>query len=122
VTHAWGGPIDASPAHLPTIASLPGGRTWTVFGFTGNGVGPSHLAGRILARLAIDDRDELTRLAIVEPPPMHVPPEPFRWLGGNIIREGIERKERAEEEGRTPDPVSRLVAGIPARLGVHIGR
>jgi glycine/D-amino acid oxidase-like deaminating enzyme len=122
VTHAWGGPIDATPAHLPTIVSLPGGRTWTVFGFTGNGVGPSHLAGRTLARLAVDDRDELTRLAIVEPPPLHVPPEPFRWLGGNIIREGIERKERAEEEGRTADPVSRLVAGIPARLGVHIGR
>jgi glycine/D-amino acid oxidase-like deaminating enzyme len=122
VTHAWGGPIDASPSHLPTIVSLPGGRVWSVFGFTGNGVGPTHLAGRVLARLALDERDELTRLAIVEPPVLRVPPEPFRWLGGNLIRDGIECKERAEEQGRAPDPVSRLVARIPRLLGMHIGR
>jgi glycine/D-amino acid oxidase-like deaminating enzyme len=122
ITHAWGGPIDASPSHLPTIASLPGGRAWSVFGFTGNGVGPTHLAGRVLSRLALDERDDLTRLAIVDPPELRVPPEPFRWLGGNLIRDGIERKERAEEQGLAPDPLSRVVAGIPRLLGMHIGR
>lgn len=122
VTHAWGGPIDASPSHLPTLAPLPGGRAWAVFGFTGNGVGPSHLAGRILARLALDERDELTRLPIVDPPTLTVPPEPFRWLGGTVIRAGIERKERAEERGGRGDPVSRAIAGVPRLLGMHIGR
>ena len=51
VTHAWGGPIDVSPTHLPTIAALPGGRAWAAFGYTGNGVGPSHLLGRAMARV-----------------------------------------------------------------------
>src|SRR4051794_17069270 len=122
VEHAWGGPIDASPSHLPTIAPLPGGRAWAVFGFTGNGVGPSHLAGRILGRLSAGVEDDLTTLAIVDPPVLTVPPDPFRWLGGNLIRAGIEAKERAEEADRRPAPLARAVARVPSLLGVHIGR
>ena len=45
VTHAWGGPIDVSPSHLPQIGTLPGAPVHYAFGFTGNGVGPTHLAG-----------------------------------------------------------------------------
>jgi glycine/D-amino acid oxidase-like deaminating enzyme len=122
IEHAWGGPIDASPSHLPTVVSLPGERSWAVFGFTGNGVGPSHLCGRILGRLATGARDELTTLPIVDPPPLRVPPEPLRWVGGSLIRAGIERKERAEEAGRRPGPGARALAGVPKVIGVHIGR
>jgi glycine/D-amino acid oxidase-like deaminating enzyme len=122
IEHAWGGPIDASPSHLPTVQTLPGGRGWAVYGFTGNGVGPAHLCGRILGRLASGVSDDLTSLAIVDPPPLTVPPEPFRWLGGELIRAGIEAKERAEEAGRRPSLVARAVADVPRRLGVHIGR
>ena len=50
ITHAWGGPIDVSPSHLPQIGRLADGPVHYAFGFTGNGVGPSHLAGRILVR------------------------------------------------------------------------
>jgi hypothetical protein len=53
---------------------------------------------------------------------LRVPPEPFRWVGGSLIRLGIDRKERAEEAGRMADPVSRAVARVPALLGMHIGR
>ena len=52
MTHAWGGPIDVSPWHLPQIGTLDGAPVHYAFGFTGNGVGPSHLAGRVLAALA----------------------------------------------------------------------
>jgi glycine/D-amino acid oxidase-like deaminating enzyme len=58
ITHAWGGPIDVSPTHLPTIAALPGGRAWAGFGYTGNGVGPSHLLGRAMAELATGPRPQ----------------------------------------------------------------
>ena len=47
IEHAWGGPIDVSPTHLPAIVTLQGGRAWAAFGYTGNGVGPSHLAGAL---------------------------------------------------------------------------
>ncbi len=122
IAHAWGGPIDASPTHLPAIRALPGGRAWTVAGFTGNGVGPSHLCGRILARLALDERDDLTRLALVDPPRASVPPEPLRWIGGSVIRGALDRKERAEEAGGAACGLDRAVAAVPGLMGVHIGR
>ena len=81
IEHAWGGPIDVSPTHLPVIwSSSPG--VHCAFGYTGHGVGPSHMLGRSLASLALDRHDEASRLAIVDPPPQQVPPEPFRFVGG----------------------------------------
>ena len=122
VEHAWGGAIDASPSHLPIVDTLPGGRTHAAFGYTGNGVGPSELCGRILAALALDERDELTRLPIVSPPSRLLPPEPLRVAGGEAIRVALDRVERAGEAGRRPAPVARAVAALPDLLGVQIGR
>ena len=92
------------------------------FGFTGNGVGPCYLGGEILARLALDRRDELTRLALVEPDRKLMPPEPLRWAGGSLIRAALVRKDAAEDAGRTPDPVTSVVASLPRRLGLHLPR
>jgi glycine/D-amino acid oxidase-like deaminating enzyme len=123
IEHAWGGPIDVSPTHLPLVASLPGGRAWAGFGYTGNGVGPSHLVGRALAALALDRRDDpAARLALVDPPPARVPPEPLRIAGAAVIRRALVRKEGAEELGERADPVTRAVAALPALMGVHIVR
>lgn len=122
VDHAWGGPIDVSPTHLPVIGSLDRGRVHYAFGYTGNGVGPSHLAGRILASLALGLGDAPTRLAIVDPPPVRVPPEPFRYAGGTLVRRALLRREALEERGRKPGPLTRFVAGIPERIGIHVGR
>jgi glycine/D-amino acid oxidase-like deaminating enzyme len=122
LTHAWGGPIDASPTHLPLVLPLRGGRAFVAAGYTGNGVGPSHLVGRTLASLALDRRDEHSRLAFVDPSPQRVPPEPFSWIGGELIRDAIVRKEAAELENRAPSLVSSLVARVPELIGFHIGR
>ncbi len=121
LTHAWGGPIDVSPTHLPVIRSV-GRRSFAGFGYTGNGVGPSQMVGRALASLALGRRDEHSSLAIVDPPRVSVPPEPFRYAGGTIIRRAILRKELAEEQDRVPGRVTRMVSGIPERLGIHVGR
>jgi glycine/D-amino acid oxidase-like deaminating enzyme len=122
VEHAWGGPIDVSPTHLPFVGSVTAEPVHYAVGYTGNGVGPSHLLGRILASLALDRRDDATRLAIVEPAPVKVPPEPFRYLGGIVVRNAMRRKESALERGRRPSAVSSFVAGIPERIGIHVGR
>lgn len=122
IDHAWGGPIDASPTHLPIVDTLPGGRVHAAFGYTGNGVGPSHLCGAILARLARDERDELTRLPLVGPAQKLLPPEPLRVAGGEAIRVALDRKERAEEAGRPAPLLARAVASSPRLLGVQIGR
>ncbi len=121
VTHAWGGPIDVSPTHLPMIRTV-GERSFAGFGYTGHGVGPSQMIGHALASMALDRRDEFTSLPIVDPPQVHVPPEPFRFAGGSIIRRAILRKESAEEEDRVPGRITRMVSGIPERIGIHVGR
>jgi hypothetical protein len=92
------------------------------YGFTGNGVGPCYLGGEILARLALDRRDELTRLPLVEPPRKLFPPEPLRWVGGTAIRAALVRKDAAEEAGGRVGPVTGLVASLPRRLGLHLPR
>jgi glycine/D-amino acid oxidase-like deaminating enzyme len=122
LTHAWGGPIDVSPTHLPLVAPLRGGHSFAAAGYTGNGVGPSHMVGRTLASLALDRRDAPSRLAFVDPSPQRVPPEPFHWLGGNTIRRAIMAKEHAESEGQSPSPISAAIARIPNLIGFHIGR
>jgi len=121
-THAWGGPIDASPTHLPLVLPLPGGRAFAAAGYTGNGVGPSHMVGRTLASLALDLRDEPSRLAFVDPSPPRVPPEPFQWIGAEAIRAGLIAKEEAELAGRVPGRISSALARVPELIGFHIGR
>jgi glycine/D-amino acid oxidase-like deaminating enzyme len=120
ITHAWGGPIDVSPSHLPIFGSR--GRIHHGFGFTGNGVGPTYLGGEILARLALDRRDERTQLAIVEPSRKLFPPEPVRYAGGTLIRRALLAKDAAEDAGREPAAATRFVASLPKRLGLHLPR
>jgi glycine/D-amino acid oxidase-like deaminating enzyme len=120
ITHAWGGPIDVSPTHLPVFGTR--GRAHHGYGFTGNGVGPSELGGRILARLALDRRDDVSTLALVEPEGKRFPPEPLRYAGGALIRRALVRKDAREDLGLRPDPLTALVASLPRRLGLHLPR
>lgn len=120
IVHAWGGPIDVSPTHLPVFGSR--GRVHHGFGFTGNGVGPACLGGEILARLALDRRDDLTRLPLVDPPRQPMPPEPFRWAGGSVIRAALLRRDAAGDAGKKPGILARAVAGLPRQLGWRLPR
>ena len=123
IDHAWGGPIDVSPSHIPQIGTLPGAPVHFAFGFTGNGVGPSQLAGRTLASLALDRRDDHTRLPIVDAGPgARVPPEPLTWLGGSLVRSALIRRERAAEDGGEADPLTRAICAAPRAMGMHLGR
>jgi glycine/D-amino acid oxidase-like deaminating enzyme len=122
LTHAWGGPIDVSPTHVPLVVPLPGDRTFVAAGYTGNGVGPSHMVGRTLASLALDRRDRYSQLPFVDPAPQRVPPEPFHWLGGELIRKALVSKENAELDGSSPSLVSKAISRLPKFVGFHIGR
>ena len=41
--------------------------------------------------------------------------------GDHILR-ALVAKEAAEQDGRTASPVARALAGVPARMGMHIVR
>lgn len=121
LTDAWGGPIDVSPDHLPRFGTLPGGRVHYGFGYSGNGVGPSHLGGRILAALALESDEPVTRLAVVRPVSHRMPPEPIRWLGARVLREAMIRREDLEESGHAAPWWLRQLTVLPRRLGYHLG-
>lgn len=118
---AWGGPIDVSGAHLPFVWTLPPGTVHVAAGYTGNGVAPCHLVGKLLARRVLGIADELTRLPIVGFEPKRFPPEPLRSLGALAVNRAVLRKDGAEDAGRRPPPVTAAVAGLPRRLGYHLG-
>jgi glycine/D-amino acid oxidase-like deaminating enzyme len=121
LTDAWGGPIDVSGDHLPRFGSLPGDRVHYALGFSGNGVAPSHLAGRVLAALALGTEEPITRLCLVGPPPRRLPPEPFRYIGARILRKAIVMRESREMQARRAPWWLRQLTALPRRLGYHLG-
>jgi glycine/D-amino acid oxidase-like deaminating enzyme len=121
IEDAWGGPIDVSPTHLPSFGTLRPENVHYALGFTGNGVAPSHLAGRVLADLASGADTDLVRLPMVNAKPRLFPPEPLRSLGAAIVRRAIISYDTAEERGRRPNPLASMVAKMPRRLGYLLG-
>jgi len=84
-------------------------------------VAPSNLIGRTLASVALGLRDDYALSPLVSDPPTYLPPEPFRSVGARAVRSAIERCEVVEDQGRRPDPVSRLLRhgldlSMPKRL------
>src|SRR5262249_23328166 len=120
----WEGPIDRTRTGLPFFGPLEGRPDVLVgAGYSGNGVGPSWLGGRILASLALGRDDEWSRFPLVGAPEGTFPPEPFRWAGGHVVRAAIARKERHDDQGRRVGSLARgLVRLAPAGLVPVKGR
>jgi len=117
----WGGPIDVSGRHLPFLGTLPGGRVHYALGFTGNGVGPCHLAGRIVSGLALDAVDEWTTLPIVGDRPKLFPREALFVPGERIVTSAVVRKDDREECGQPAGSITGALARLPRRLGFNLG-
>jgi glycine/D-amino acid oxidase-like deaminating enzyme len=120
IERAWGGPIDVSADHLPFVGTVAGTRIHYALGYSGNGVGPSWLCGQVLASRALGRDDEWAALPVVRTPPS-LPPEPFKRIGGGLVRAAILACEEAEEAGRRPSLAARAGAAVPRRLGMRIG-
>lgn len=113
ITHSWTGPVDRTVTGLPFFSRLGGERN--VFyggGYSGNGVVPSLIGGRILASLALGLEDEYSSAGLVRDPAGSFPPEPARWIGGQVVRRAIERIEGIEDRGESPGRVLRAVASL----------
>jgi glycine/D-amino acid oxidase-like deaminating enzyme len=118
---AWGGPMDVTGLHLPSFGTLPSGGIHYGLGYTGGGVGPCRLGGKILSGLALGVRDEHTTLPLVGIEPKPFPIEPIRSVGAAVAQEAIVRKDEAEDEGRRPNRLVELVARLPRRMGYRLG-
>ncbi len=111
ITHTWAGPVARTDDGLPIFGHLAdnvvhGG------GYSGNGVGPSWVGGRILAALALGRSDEWSSAGLVRDPGRAFPPEPVRYLGGRVVREAVRMMEEAEDRGEEPGRLAKYVAGF----------
>ena len=99
----WSGPIDRTYDSLPVLGRIEGADHIVYgVGWSGNGVAPSYVGGKILAALALGLRNEWSTCALVDRSARAFPPEPIRYIGGNLVRGAVLRKERAEARGETP--------------------
>jgi glycine/D-amino acid oxidase-like deaminating enzyme len=113
IAASWRGPIDYSLTGLPFFCRLDGRDDILVgAGFSGNGVGPSHLAGQTLAAMALNGGDERIPEALTAVPQGRLPREPLRYVGGLTVRAATARKEAAEDLGHRPGPIARTLARL----------
>ena len=108
---SWRGPIDRTHSGLPQFWTL--GKPANVFyavGFSGNGVGPCYVAGRILASLVLEQQDEWSATPLVRPPTRDFPREPARYIGSRLLRKALIAADDAQDSGRVPPLMSRLLA------------
>jgi putative aminophosphonate oxidoreductase len=118
VTQSWMGPIDRSRNGLPLFGSLSGdGNILYGVGYSGNGVGPSILGGKILGALALDIENEWAQCGLVQPLRRAFPPEPFRYFGGRLVCDAIRKVDLAADQGRSATLLVKTIAGLaPAGL------
>jgi glycine/D-amino acid oxidase-like deaminating enzyme len=109
----WRGPVDYSSTGVPFVGPLRGHPQILVgAGFSGNGVGPSYVAGTALAQMALGREVERVPEGLRTPRAGGMPPEPVRYLGGRLVRAAVRRKETAEDRGRTPGRLITTLAGL----------
>jgi hypothetical protein len=86
-------------------------------GYSGTGVAPSVIGGRILASSVLERDDEWSRTRLNQGPAVLFPPEPARFFGGLLVREATRIKEENEERvEETPTPVKALASLATARI------
>ena len=110
IEHQWNGPIDRTREGLPKFGHLPTcANVLYGFGYSGRGMAPTALGGRILAALALELDDEWSRSALVQPLNRDFPPEPLKYFGGLMVQAAIERKDRYDQLDVNPDPLTRAL-------------
>lgn len=99
----WGGPLAMPRDWMPRFRFDPATGVGGAYGYTGQGVATTNLAGRVLADLVIDGETPYADLPMVRHRPRRWEPEPFRWLGARIVQHGLARADaRAARTGRPP--------------------
>ena len=117
IADSWLGPIDRTVDGLPFFTRLGRPDLICGAGYSGNGVAPTVIGGRILASLALGLDDEWSGCGLVRKPPRGMPGEPARYVGGNVVRRAVARKEQAEDEERPVAALDRALARLaPAGL------
>jgi glycine/D-amino acid oxidase-like deaminating enzyme len=114
IEYSWNGPIDYSSTGLPYFGPLTDANPAILVGvgYSGNGVVPTVLGGRILASLVLGQDDEYASLPLVRRWPRKILPDPFRSLGAPLVKAALTRKELLLDAEAEPGRLLNLVAGL----------
>jgi glycine/D-amino acid oxidase-like deaminating enzyme len=112
IAASWTGPVDRTVDGIPFFTTLGRPELLCGLGYSGNGVAPSVLGGRILASLALGRMDAWSRCGLVRRPPGGLPPEPLRYAGGRVVQAAVKRKEDAEDAHRAPSRLDMAIARL----------
>jgi glycine/D-amino acid oxidase-like deaminating enzyme len=103
ISHEWGGPLGMPRDWLPSFAFDPATGVGGAFGYTGQGVAATNLAGRVLADLIVHGRTPYEQLPMVGHRPRRWEPEPLRWMGARYLQVALARLDaRSARTGRPP--------------------
>ena len=122
VEAAWGGPIDVAARHVPAFTTVEPGTVHAGHGYTGNGVGPSHLGGADPRAPGARSRRGGARPTAGRPGAEAVPagavPQPRRVRGEPSDRAARRRPRRRPacepvRRGRVPRPAGSTTTWAP---------
>lgn len=124
--YGWAGPVDRSPSGLPRFGHLEDDdRIHYAIGFTGHGVSATAEAGHVLAGAVLGADDDWAALGALYNRTHRMkpfPPEPVRFLGGQLVRRAVYRKEMAERNNQRPSPIDVKLAGLAPATIVDVGK
>ena len=112
ITHGWGGLMGVPRHWRPCVSYDETSRTGWAGGYTGEGVGASNLAGRMMSDLVLGEKTDLTTLPWVDDHSRRWEPEPIRWFGVKAIEFFGDRADKLEARGET----SRFWGGLFKRF------
>ncbi|PSR33373.1 MAG: FAD-dependent oxidoreductase [Sulfobacillus benefaciens] len=114
-THVWGGALGVTRDFMPNIRFDLRTRIATAFGYTGQGVATSNLAGRILNELISETPGNLTHLPMAQHHSRLWEPEPLRWAGIRYTQWALGRiDQQSQRLQKSPSGSS-----LAERLNVH---
>ncbi len=122
IDDSWNGPIDYTNEHFPIFGHLKNApHILYGVGWSGNGVSPSQIGGRILSSLALELDNEWSNSVLVgtlgKGMNRAFPPRPFRYFGGQMVRYAIIRCERYEAQNKKPPKFLRWIANLAGDIG-----
>jgi glycine/D-amino acid oxidase-like deaminating enzyme len=109
VDKTWAGPIDRSIDGLPIFSFLNDDRIVYGTGFSGHGVGPTKLGGKIIASLVLKTKDMWSTSPFVRTAPAY-PPEPIKYIGARLVRNAVHRTDQLAHLDKQPSRLTRWLA------------
>lgn len=104
IAHAWCGVLGVRRNWTPSIAFDRASGTGRAGAYVGNGVTTTNLAGRTMADLITGNDSDLTDLPWINTTSRRWEPEPFRWVGAQLVYalyRAADRRESATAKERT---------------------